>query len=333
MSDFADAARLAFVSGWAATGGPLTDQVRAGCATAVALACEHHTEPGVLEATVRLGELEGTWAEVYARREALAAERTALITTAWKSLAVTVDVAGSVASFRRRLSLASESTDQEVRDRHRAEAAAAALLLLSGIAAERHDPRFQDLALLVTDALRAGWAEGHAGALALAAHQAGYGPLDFAAAFADAYRDHPGDPAAAAAVIAGLIRASAADVAAVLARLADDGADYDAMVSAVWNLLGSGDQRAITVGVDVAMGVEFTRAGLALYRTYGATLVDFVTVGGAQVCPACLDAEAANPHPIGGAPAPPLHPYCRCALIPTSPLTSLDVTRYLLGGP
>ncbi|RSN38575.1 hypothetical protein DMC64_41650 [Amycolatopsis sp. WAC 04197] len=331
MSEFANAARLAYVSGWAATNGPFTDQVRAGCAAAVALACEHDTEPGVLEATVRLGELEGIWAEVYARRDALVDERTRLAAAAWTSLTVTADVAGSVATFRRRLALASEATDPETRDRHRAEAAAAALLLLSGIVRDRHDPKFVALATLVTDALRAAWAEGYAGALALAAHQAGHGPVDVAAVFADAYTDHPGDPALAAAVITALIRAAAGDVAAVLARLADDGADYDEMVRSVWDLLDDDELRALTVGMDVAMGAEFAHAGLSLYREHGARYVDFVTVGGALVCGHCMDAESASPHPIGGAPTPPLHPYCRCVLIPTSPLT-LDVFPYLLGG-
>src|SRR5579859_1645562 len=61
VPSIAEQAREAYAEGWARTGGPLTDRVKAGCIAAVEMAREHPHDAGILEATLRLGSLEGTW--------------------------------------------------------------------------------------------------------------------------------------------------------------------------------------------------------------------------------------------------------------------------------
>jgi 2'-5' RNA ligase len=51
----AEAARSAYAAGWALSGGPMTDQVRAGCTAAVAHATENRDDPGILEVSPTSG--------------------------------------------------------------------------------------------------------------------------------------------------------------------------------------------------------------------------------------------------------------------------------------
>src|SRR5215475_1321028 len=71
-------AREAYAMGWAASRGPMTDRVRAGSVAAVDLALAHWDEPGVLEATLQLGHLEGIWAGIFDRRLQLHADSLAV---------------------------------------------------------------------------------------------------------------------------------------------------------------------------------------------------------------------------------------------------------------
>jgi hypothetical protein len=332
---FADVAREAYASGWAATGGPMTDRVRAGCVAAVALACEHHDSPGVLEATLRLGELEGTWAAVYQRREQLYADHTTLIMTAWVALVSTLDVSVVVSDFRRRIGVdvATEAVQDDT-DR-RAEAVAAVAALLALLWRDPFDRSYLDLANAVGQALADASAEGTAGAYAIAAEQLGATGMDFDLAFNDAYdalSKLDGGAAAAAVVIRQVIAFTTADLARLLDRLAGEGASHDDMTTAAADLLGGDNQRGVSVAVDLAMGAAFTAAATDLFTIHGARQVDFVTAGDGRVCQLCQSAEDGGPYDIGSAPAPPLHGFCRCTTVPTSPLTTLNIVRYLLGG-
>lgn len=73
---------------------------------------------------------------------------------------------------------------------------------------------------------------------------------------------------------------------------------------------------------------EITRlmamAALSVYQHAGHTRVRWVTEHDSRVCPACAANEAAGDWPLGvpfpsGAPWPPQHPGCRCALVPGKP--------------
>src|SRR5947209_8774166 len=48
-------ARHAFAAGWARSGGPMTERVKAACQVAVQLAYEHAHDPGILEVALDLG--------------------------------------------------------------------------------------------------------------------------------------------------------------------------------------------------------------------------------------------------------------------------------------
>src|SRR5437879_2320078 len=119
---FADQARVAFAIGWAATGGPLTDRVKAASMAAVALAVSHADAPGVIEATMQLGSLEGTWAQVYARREDLYRQHGATVLAAWQALVANgFDSATVVGAFRRAAHLTESATTDDQRRRRRSE--------------------------------------------------------------------------------------------------------------------------------------------------------------------------------------------------------------------
>lgn len=79
-------------------------------------------------------------------------------------------------------------------------------------------------------------------------------------------------------------------------------------------------QRAAQIAI-----TEITRlmalAAQWIYQMAGITLVEWVTEHDSRVCPACEANQAQGPHPLGvpfssGAPWPPGHPGCRCALVP-----------------
>jgi hypothetical protein len=313
------------------------------------MACAHPDDPGVLEATIRLGELEGTWAELYDRRERLYAGHTALVQSAWRDLVVSagVDVHGAVRGFRRLLDLTTESTEGDEKERREAAAKAAAMALLAALLLDKHDARYKVVVEALSEALRVAEAEGVAGALAIAAQQArdaGVLVVDgvqvdvvstsFDLVFHDAY-----DALAnlgtywsqAEGWLANIVAGASTDLGHLLVGLAEGGAGFDDMAAAVSEFLGA-DSRAASYVVDLAMGQSFSRGAISLYRREGVRTVDYVTAGDARVCGRCHDVESENPHPIGDVLAPPLHGFCRCVLVPTNPIESLNVGHYITGG-
>ena len=129
-------------------------------------ALEHADDPSVLEATLHIGKLEGTWARFFARREYTIEQGAADIRDAWTTLTKGIDVKPVVRGLRAEAGHPLETDPQtEVTAGH------AASTLLAGIYA--HD-KHHHLADAVQAALRAGMAEGKARTLALKAEQAGY---------------------------------------------------------------------------------------------------------------------------------------------------------------
>src|SRR5437879_7665339 len=235
---FADQARVAFAIGWAATGGPLTDRVKAASMAAVALAVSHADAPGVIEATMQLGSLEGTWAQVYARREDLYRQHGATVLAAWQALVANgFDSATVVGAFRRAAHLTESATTDDQRRRREREAAAiaAALAALHRLLADTGSEPYRELITAVEQSVRDGVAEGTAGAIAIVAQQLGHAGIAFDQAFIDArtaVTDLEQYQAQAVQWTKKTGEAGARELGRRLARQADDDASASDMVAA-----------------------------------------------------------------------------------------------------
>lgn len=68
--------------------------------------------------------------------------------------------------------------------------------------------------------------------------------------------------------------------------------------------------------LDDAIAWSLTAGSTDRYAAAGVQQVEFLTAEDNLVDEACDTAEQGNPYPLNGAPSPPLHPRCRCALAP-----------------
>lgn len=314
-------AREAYLAGWALSDGPLTARVRAGCAAAVETALEHRHDPGILEATLELGKLEGTWATVYDRRHGLLAKHLKTIIAAWDACMADLDPRDVVKRFRREAYLAAEAADPQQRQWWQDAAKSAALGWLYAV--YRSDG-YQALVAALEDAIRDGMAEGEAGALALAASRQGKTGFAIAAAFAAAYErladDHSITQRAQDAA-AKIIDGAAADVGRRLARMAGDDAGEDEMTAAVQDVTTGDDARSASTWADWALYAAIGAGALGLYQRVAAAIgdllqgtvqIDWITAGG-NVCPICLENEMGSPYSPDTLPPFPGHPRCRCS--------------------
>lgn len=327
-------ARTAYAQGWARTGGPMTDRVRAGCTAAVDLAVTHADQPGILEATMRLGSLEGTWAAVYARREALVAHHTKLVMAAWRRSAHMLNVSAAIDRFRQSMGLG-ESVDTDNTTHRRLVANSVASTVASTIAGPDAAPSDREAIIEATSAaLMDAEAEGYASAVMVGADQLGVSGTDFELVFHDAHAalgDLGNYWGQGSGWVDRMVAGNATDLGGRLSTLAADGADYQEMLDAARDVIGGDDVRAVATILDLAMGQSFTRGALALYAREGVPQVDFVTAGGTRVCPVCMAAEGKNPWERNAVPQPPLHPYCRCNVQASDPMQGLaaKLTQYL----
>jgi 2'-5' RNA ligase len=327
-------ARVAYSTGWAQSGGPFTERVSAGCRAALALAADNATDPTILEVTLQLGALEGMWATLFDRREALITSHAKLITTAWRAALGTDLIRHGVDMFTRqlglrRLGLRESSDDQDERD-ILAAATEAARALLNQLP---NRPQWTALRKTMRDALAAGRAEGIVAAVAIAAEQAGpeavaaavkaaggdvkldLVAIDWNLAFEDAYQalDNLASLWADADGWLGKILGRATDqLGKVLADQARANATYEDMVAAAADVLDDEDIDAVEFVVDWAMTTAADDGALALYASEGVEGVDVITAGDQRVCQDCADAEQNSPYPPADAPGLPLHPLCRC---------------------
>lgn len=319
-------ARTAYAHGWARSGGPMTPAVKAGCVAAMELATANAAHPNILEATLRLGALEGRWAALYQRREDLVTKHTKLVTTVWRHSAHRLDVRAAVRRYRLSLGVG-EYVDTDNTDHRRLVANGVAAAVVSAIAGPDAPPADREAIISATaDALADAEAEGYAGAVVMGAEQLGVEPPTFDAVYTDAQQamaDVGSHWADATGWVNKMVGGNAADLGGRLSALAADGASFDDMVADAMDIIGGEDVRAVSTLLDLAMGQSFTRGALALYGREGVRQVDFVTAGGAKVCPICQEAEARSPWDLAAAPAPPLHPFCRCNLQATDPMQGL----------
>lgn len=312
-------ARAAFAAGWAASGGPMTERVKAASLVAVRLAVEQADRPDILEVTLKLGQLEGMWARLFDRREQLIRQYAKTVTAAWRVLIGPRLFRDGLHNFRADLGLRENDQDsQQVRAYAAAAARAmlAALPLAAGWAAFRASIR---------DALAAGQAEGIVAAVAIAADKAGQGGLDWDAGFERAYQqlERLGQVWLDADLWAQRTVARAEqDLARLLADRAEAGASYDEMLDASMGLLDADEVDAVGFTTDWAMTTAAAAGALSLFQQYGAAQVEWITAGDGRVCAVCDDNETNSPYPPDAVPECPAHPRCRCQLSATFDLSA-----------
>lgn len=326
MSGVAPYARAAYAQGWAASGGPMTDRVKAGCIAAVEWACENEYREDVLEATLKLGALEGTWALIYQRRDALIAQHTAAVQQAWNEVLRTVDPGKAIHRIRRELGLEEALGLERLKRAVKAarEAMVALLAWLPGTTA------WQALRAAMGDAWTAAIAEGKVGALALAVEGKVAG-IDFDIAFQHAYDAlsnlgqiwNQTD-----AWLGRMLDRNTDELGRALGELASEGASYEEMLSAAEDILLGVEGDAVGFIVDWALNTGMTQGALDLYRSEGITQITFMTAGDTRVCPQCEQAESESPYSPESLPAPPLHPRCRCTVAAELSLPG-SLERYL----
>jgi 2'-5' RNA ligase len=334
-NSLAEAAREAFVTGWALSGGPVTEAVGLGAEAAVQVALEHARDPHVLEATLNIGKLKGLWALFFARREQIIATGTSTVRKAWQTIAGEIGVMATVDRLIAELGPAGYATAGE---RIEAAAAAASSLMSAMYAAAEHG----DLQAAMTDAILAGMAEGQAGVLALNAEQAGYTVVADLAKDAGATDSQvfsielayervyaslaslPDLPLMADGWIQRIIGGAANDVGKLLARLLAEQATRKDMIRALTDALdadetASASARALALFMDQAISQAMSRSAIQLYQSEDIADIYFVTAGDDRVCPLCEEAQENSPYAPGDAPTPGLHPLCRCVLTSDDP--------------
>ena len=317
----------AYLSGWALSEGPFTGRVQAGCAAAVSLALERPDDPRVLELSLHLGHLEGTWATVFRRREEMQARHVRDITAAWRKLVKRLDVRDVPAIYRRELVMG-ESADPKPSQRQRNAAKAALLTWLQQILT---DPGYADLATVIADAMAEAVAEGSTSALALAADQAGERGFDWNKAY-EAMRAAVTDSqteGAADAVTQAVMRSVAADAGRTLAQAASAGASDEETEKALEDSVEAEDAEAPALAVDTASSGFWGQGSIALAMSEG-ILLNFMTAGDGRVCAACQDCEDNGPYDPADFPDIPQHPRCRCCSSPASPLPISAFAAFLV---
>ncbi|MEV5944408.1 hypothetical protein [Streptomyces sp. NPDC051994] len=276
------------------------------------------------DATLQLRNLKGIWRPVYARRQALHAAADAIVLAAWRADLHGIDLAPAVAAWRQAIG---ETTDPATHRRRQAAAAA----VLGTLAARPFTRTRTALATAAKRAHRAGWAAGHAIVTQDAADDTDYGEPDDSA-----YRigspdmtDHAADATAASALAAAL-RASATRAGRAMADShataksqedpeddsegdAEDNSDGDSEGDAEDSL---DDGYDLGLAADVAISAAYGAGMLSAYLDAGAQSVSWASAGDSTVCAACVNAEDNSPYAPFAVPRLPMHPSCRCCLIP-----------------
>jgi hypothetical protein len=309
-SDLATAARDAFQAGWILTAPP-GECTEAQLDAAAAVAEDFADDPGVLEATLKLGQLQGIYATVYARQDDLYDQENGKARKIWAEIIASLALAALLASFRR-IALAGADPHPAAL---KALAAAFASAMLAGITTSA---LYAEFLTELTAALTAAAGEGHASALAVAAAQAGHTGFDWDQAAQDGQRDPGPDivAALAAAIIAGAITDLAATMAAAVI-VEEPGATATTaagLLAAIMKAMNAA--RSVKVYLTHGMTGAVSAAMQGVYDQAGVILLNFITAGDDRVCPECDAIEKDNPYLPGLIPAPPRHVNCRCITMP-----------------
>lgn len=304
-------ARTAYAQGWAASGGPMTDAVKAGCIAAVQMCIEHADTPGILEVAIHLGHLEGVWAQVFHRRLDLIKQYGDALTPLWKQAVSGLDVEGIVETFRQQLGL-SEAFDPEFIRKAKTLARELAMRIMAWLSGKTIWQQLRDAMRAV---LVAGQAEGYASALAVAASQKTVLGFEFDVAFKHAYEalSNLGQIwADADAWLTRVVGRAADDLGRTLGNMVAYGASYEDMVQSARDVLDMQSSDAVSFIVDWALSTGLSQGALNLYRSEGVQRVSWLTAGDDRVCPTCEQNGENSPFPIDEFPTMPSHPLCRC---------------------
>lgn len=305
-------ARTAYAQGWAASGGPMTERVKAGCVAVMDMCADHWDQPNVLEVAIHLGQLEGVWATIFDRREKLMAKYTEKIRGIWQELTKHFDVRGSIWLLRNELGTNEADADWLRKAKAAARAIATRLLeWLPGTTA------WQDLREAMREVVAASQAEGYAGAIGASAAEQDMAGFDFDIAFNHAYDALINDGAVWAESdgwLSRMLADAASDFGRVVGNMAADGAPYEDIVAAAGDILGDtvADEGVISFIVDWAMSYGLSKGALDLYRSEGVQYVTWMTAGDGRVCPICEKNGEDSPFLISDFPDMPAHPRCRC---------------------
>ncbi|MFF3151814.1 2'-5' RNA ligase family protein [Streptomyces sp. NPDC057910] len=273
-------------------------------------------------ATLQLRDLKGIWRPVYARRQALHTTADAIVLAAWKTDLHGIDLAPAIAAWRQAVG---ETIDPATQKRRQAAAAA----ILGTLAARPFTRTRTALVTAAQRAHRAGWAAGHALVTRDASDASDYDdPEEAFRIGSQDMTDHAADATAASALSAAL-RASANRAGRAMADSADDPADDAEDDSDGDGEEDGGDEDAandaedvlddgydLALATDVAVSAAYGAGMLSAYIDAGASSVSWATAGDGTVCVSCVNAEDNSPYSLLAAPRMPLHPSCRCCLIP-----------------
>lgn len=289
--------------------------------------CDRWEPPpaAVAEVTIDLGSLEGVWADVYARQEALYAKHQRKARTAWRKAVAGLGLAGLIAAFRRHALMipatpapGTDHESPEARKHHKAELRMLARSMAAGFLAGVNDqPDYTGLLDAVTGALTAASGEGTAAALAVSAAGAGYDEFAWQKASKDGQQEP--DSGTVTGWLGRIIAGSVTDLAAALAAAAVAGATAEAMTAAASAVLRKG--RSVTTFLDQAMASAVSAAMNAAYSALGGIeSLNWVDAGDSRVCPTCQRYADDSPYSPQNYPDTP-HPRCRCVPDPAGGLT------------
>jgi hypothetical protein len=257
--------------------------------------------------TLQLGQLAGTWAAVYRRRDQLESEAAEQVLAAWRAVAAGLDLADIVAVLREQTG-PTETVSQDRRRHLRQVTAAAVLARLTGLTRR---PGWAGLVAAITSVLRRARAAGRTAADAVLDDT---GDTDLPEDEDDG-GDRDEDLATAYTITAAALRGTAQTIASNLLSAAEQGDDEQAIQDQADADLNTGS--AWSLAAVTASAAAFTAGLVGAYLGRGVQQVDYVTAGDGRVCVPCSTAEEHSPYLANSAPQPPLHPSCRCTLQPT----------------
>ena len=286
---------------------PLTERAQAALTAALAVA-EASAQP--TSPTLNLGQLEGVWAVIYARREAIEKLHGAALQDAldaishlnWDSILSAIQTQLLIDP-----SISGKMLANEVGTR-----------IENMIAADLPASDRAAWLAAMQSALIDATAEGQAAATALIANASGV-TISWDLVAADAKAALEGNQVLqdqAGTWIADQIHGLGYQLAQKLAAMWDDGATRAEMEAMIEALLGTTENNAGLL-LDTMIGQALAAGALATYAAAGLEYADFITAGDGRVCPACALAEDQSPYLLANTPQPPLHPGCRCAVSPS----------------
>lgn len=305
-------ARDAFAAGWAQSTAkhaplPLTDRARIALEAACRVA--EASPQASAEPTLKLGQLEGIWAVIYARREAVEKLHGAALADVLDAIKQ-LDWAGIIDQAGRQLRLDPTLTRSE---------------LARVLGADVRNAIAHDLPADVAQAWRAAMnqalidatAQGQTAALALIGDAAGV-TIDWNLAATAAQQALAGSQVAWDASshwIEQQVHGLGYQTSQKIAGMWADGEDPEDIRAAIMDLLDVSRSIAAVL-LDTAIGQAISQGALNTYVQAGVGYADFITAGDARVCPDCSYAEDNNSYLVEECPQPPLHTGCRCCVAP-----------------